>query len=212
MCREYLELDEFTNAFDYLKKTKLFLDNKDDIYWAKWVTLSLSDALYHFMLCALGYSNYRKIIDYSKMNKKEKEISKSLPDNYTAEEIDKVDIMIDKYINSGRGKVISFPEALDRIQQRKYLPHMTFVEDVILSSDEVFQAKKLRQSFRNNFQHYRNMSWAIELQYLKPLFKATISIIDKIYKSNSLRGYYHKSHYGNLKELIDDVKEKIEEI
>ncbi len=212
MSREYLELYEFTNAFDYLKKTKLFLDNQNDEYWAKWVSLSLSDALYHFMLCALGYPDPREIIDYERLNKTKREILDSLPDNYTADEKYKYNTMRNSYISSGKGKVITFNKALDRIQERKYLHNLSIISSIVISSDEIDHAIKLRQSFRNYFQHYQKKIWDIELQYLKPLFRATISIIQKVFESKSLIGYRSNAEYDNLKVLIDDVKDKIEEI
>lgn len=209
MKSKYLELDEFSNAFDYLQKTKLFLDSQEDEYWAKWVCLTLSDALYHFMLCRLGQSSYHNIIDFKNLKKKEKIVLNSLPEIYDEEKYEEAEKIKDKYIHGGKGKIFRFDVCLDRISSLQPLGNEG---KITLMDCDIINAKELRSRYRNNFQHYLNTNWRFEHEIFKIYFKSTMVIIGKIYESNSLSGYCHNKHYEELKVLIDDVKDKIEEI
>lgn len=68
MNDDLLEIDSFSNACDYLDQALVFFKEKNKFY-LKWVTLSLSDALYNFMLAALSYGNWTNIRDIKKLKK-----------------------------------------------------------------------------------------------------------------------------------------------
>ena len=48
----YLEINEFSNALDFLEKAHMFLLNFNDSYRWKWISSSLLSALSGLMICA----------------------------------------------------------------------------------------------------------------------------------------------------------------
>ena len=63
----YLDIDEFTNSLDYLKKATLFLENLNDPFRWKWATNCLTNALYGVIISVLTGGNYELVIDWNRL-------------------------------------------------------------------------------------------------------------------------------------------------
>ena len=59
----WIEFDERSNATDYLEMTAFFLENLPEATKWKWVVISLHQALYAFLICALRGGNWRSVLD-----------------------------------------------------------------------------------------------------------------------------------------------------
>jgi tetratricopeptide (TPR) repeat protein len=53
----YSEFDEMENAIDYLERTADFLEERGPVHAWKWVWISLYEAIYSFLICALKGTN-----------------------------------------------------------------------------------------------------------------------------------------------------------
>ena len=129
----YFEIDEFTNAVDYLKKAEFFLFQHDDPLRWKWVTIALVSGLYHFMICALAPDNFARVIDQELMKKKDRNRLKKLSRLMTPKADKERREIRNQFLHSSKAKLISFHEALKRVQNPNYMTLNVHSQPVILS-------------------------------------------------------------------------------
>ncbi len=213
----YFEIDEFRNALDSLEKAHLFLSNFDDSYRWKWVSSSLLSALYGLMICALTGSNYVKVIDFSRMDKESKNRIKALSRiSSTKAYLERCEIE-NNFLDSSKAKLISFQVALERIQDEKYMVPYTFSETIEISETEKENILRLKNDFRNQFEHYRPLSWMINQEVFIPLVRDTMSVIKKLLNNFNITIHHSSNrlsiailHCVWIDRLITENEEKLE--
>ncbi len=183
--QEYLKIDGFSNAVDNLEKSCYFMAQSDDPYRWKWIAICLTDALYGFMICALEGSNFERVVDMERMKLKDKKRLEELRD-LDGEAYFEYRRIIEDYIHSQNAHLISFNEALDRVQIPRYMELDCFSKPIKCDPDEVAHIKQLRRAFRNQFIHFMPKSWWIEQRYFLPLVKDTLAVTERLFSSCNL--------------------------
>jgi len=204
----YLDINEYTNALDYLSKTKEFLHKFDDPLRWKWCTIALTNALYGFMICALNPGDYARVIDFSRMPKKDKKEYKQLLSTNGTKDYFKSLKIKDKFLHSKNAILISFKEALHRIILGKH-KFYTISRDVNLTDSEKNNVEELRSIFRNTFEHYKPLLWSIEKLYFIPLFNDTINTIEKVINCGNF--IQTRVNLEECNSLVNEIKLLIEE-
>ena len=184
-AEEYLKIDGFGNAVDNLEKCHHFIAQLDDPYRWKWIAICLTDALYGFMICALVGSNFERVVDMKRMKEKDKKRLEELRD-LDGEAYFEYRQIIEEYIHSQHARLISFNEALDRVQTPQYMNMYCFSKPIKCNPDEVAHIKHLRRAFRNQFIHFMPKSWWIEQRYFLPLVNDTVAVTERLFSSFNL--------------------------
>ncbi|MCK4632547.1 MAG: hypothetical protein KAT79_04710 [candidate division Zixibacteria bacterium] len=213
----YLNIDEFSNALDYLKRVGPFLRQTHDPFRWKWATILMHSALYGFGVCALRGGNYEATIDYGKMPRKYKEKLRAIPKDSTDESYMAERAVKEEYLRNREPFLISLQDVLKRLQSEDWMPYCDPVSRPIsLSPDESASIKNLSKLFRNKFLHFRPMSWYIEEQYFLPILKDVANVVGRILDSHSQiankRGMRGKaiSYVDEVKTLLDINKRLLE--
>ena len=183
----YLDLDCLKNALDNLTKTEVFLRQKRDPFRWKWATIALSGSLYGFMIYALGHSNYRAIMKYRHQPKHT--ILNQLNDLYrdgSAESFAEAWKIEDDLYRRGEMEVISFREALKRIQDSRLMRSYVMSEPVVLTKSERDNVLLLREELRNQFEHLIPMIWSIQEVYFIQPMRDTLTAIDRLCRSGMI--------------------------
>lgn len=200
----YLDIDEFTNALDYLAKTESFLQHGADPFRWKWAALSLSNALYGFMICALTRGNYENVLTYKKMKKVDREILGILWDIGTADTVKLRHDILEGCRRRGEHSLISFKEALRRVQDPACVKQFVFSGPVTLSESEVSGVLLLRDELRNRMEHFIPCSWLIQEAFFVPLMLDTCKAISEVFCCGNLVTYV--SSLENVNASFDDVR------
>ena len=139
----FLSLDEKDNAINSLEMAVHFLRSIDsDIYLWKWVVIALHNAMYGFMICALTKSNYNNVCEPGKKKR------------------------------GSLGKLISFNEALRRVQSKDHILGYVNTTPLALTKEQAEDVKTLSEMLRNNFEHFMPMGWSIEISGMPDLLKS----------------------------------------
>lgn len=181
----YLDIDEFTNSLDYLKKAALFLENFDDSFRWKWATNCLTNALYGLSISVLTGGNYELVIDWDKLPAKYKKAIDRLPDDNTTATYQARQSVTDEYLNSGKARLIGFETALDRIQRQECMPYDIISQPIAIHESALTNIKRLRRVFRNRFEHFIPMGWSIEQLYFLPMLRDVNRTIKQLLEKNS---------------------------
>ena len=195
----YLEINEFSNALDFLEKAHMFLSNYDDPYRWKWVSSSLISSLSGLMICALRGSNYEKVIDFSKMDKDSMDRIKELSKNYSTKNYLECCEIRNNFLDSQNAKLISFHEAFKRIQKEQYMMEFCHSSAIEISQSEQSSIFELKKTFRNQFEHYRPLSWVIEQQIFIPLVRDTMSVINKLLNNFNITTHHSSNRLSIAK-------------
>ncbi len=70
-------------------------------------------------------------------------------------------------------KLIDFSTAINRAQD----PHYANQQVLRLTDSQVYSLRRLRQEFRNQFEHYQPLSWSIELHALAEIVPDILAVI-----------------------------------
>lgn len=195
----FFEINEFSNAIDSLKRAHAFMSNLDDPYRWKWVSISLANALYGLMICVLRVGNHKAVIDFDKMDKQSMEKLSKLWKSNSTEDFVKARKLENKFIDSKAAKLIPFLVALKRIQDKKFMNKYLSNRTIEISQSEKANILELRKTFRNQFEHYRPLSWMIDQRVFIPIVRDTLSIVKKLLNSFNLK--IHNSTW-NIKDAI----------
>lgn len=150
MPQNWLRTDEKENAIDSLEMTALLLKVLKDTnvsHLWKWISISLFNALYGFCICAIQGTNPDRVKE------------------------------LDKKTGQFKEKLISFPEALKRIQDDQWVLQFTESKALLLTSNQRKSIDKLRKDIRNNFEHFVPKGWSIEISGMS---KIVLDIVDVI--------------------------------
>jgi len=201
----YLNINEFSNALDYLRKGQYFLSQFDDPFRWKWLTLCLSSALYGFMIAALGVSNYGAVVKYKKKDERKlEELSRQANDQAYMN-----GLKIKKRCRHARDiRLIKFKDALNLVQDARWMGKYTFSKQITLSREQHDQVLKLRSQFRNYFEHYLPKVWVIEEGVFIPLLCTTADTIEKLFSSGNL---YIRRELPEARQVLVEVKELLQE-
>ena len=195
----YFEINEFSNAIDSLKRVHAFLSILDDPFRWKWVSISLVNALYCLMICVLRVGNYKAVIDFDKMDKKSMMNLTKLRESSLTKDFIEARRLENKFIDSRGGVLISFIDALERIQDEEFMKKYSANKTIEISASEKANILELRKTFRNQFEHYRPLSWMIDQRVFIPMVRDTLSIIKKLLNSFNLK--IHSATW-NIKDAI----------
>lgn len=199
----YLEIDEFTNALDYLQKAESFLRDTDDQFRWKWAALSLSNALYGFMICVLGQGNLYAVIDWpSGLIRELERLAKSGTNDALLEGLH----LQDECYRTKRLKLISFHEALSRTRKSDRLGPCGAPIPFNLSSKQVNDVLKLRREYRDYFEHFVPMTSALVEAVFLGLFESCNAAIREVTSDWHLR-IMHREDTEALDSTLDRVDE-----
>lgn len=180
---QYLRTGLKKNTIDSLQKALDFLKKTDrNLYYWKWLCIALHNALYGFMICALGKGNWKNIAEW---DKKRREYN----------------------IN----RLISFSEARKRVQDSKYICGPINATPITLTKSQRFSIKKLSEGLRNKFEHFLLFGWSIELSGMPSITKDVIDIIEQL-AFNTGTVWWEESYEKRIKVMIKEIRKVIEEI
>lgn len=199
----YLELDGFANALDYVCRAEQFLRNLDDPLCFKWVTLCLSNALYGFMICVLGDGNPYRVIDWPSDLKKKLQALVRVGTSDANLEILR---LRDEHRRAKKSKLIKFSVALSRLRKFDRQGPAGMPARFELSSKQVNDVLTLRREYRDYFEHYIPLIWAVEEAVFLGLFDSCNSVIREVVSDLRLR-YMHREDTATLDATIDRVDE-----
>ena len=213
----WLEIDAFSNALDYLKKARIALSDGEDQFRWKWATIGLSSALYGFLICMLTGSTWERVVDMDRMPKRYKRRLEELGGGYWEVHPSTIDKethlsrrkVIEDYLRSGHPRLIGFREALRWAQDPKFVCFFTHSKPLDLSESQNANIMKLRQVLRNEFEHFKPKSWGIEVGYFIPLLKDTLLAIEQAANSFNLR-VGHRDDMPELRREIDELRKILE--
>jgi hypothetical protein len=182
------EFNIVMNLIDDLEMTYIFIMRTDDKRLWRWVSTSLTRALYLTMLGALEAGNYFNVLNLDKPRRKaKKEIEKLNTEGKltgSPEEIETYKYMIiskheEEYVDSGAARVIGFRKALELVQRTgPPMERFTFSKCLKLSKESKTNILKLRELFRNNFEHFKPTTWFIDNSIFPPLCQPTLDTIE----------------------------------
>ncbi|HWP91808.1 MAG TPA: hypothetical protein VNN20_06390 [Thermodesulfobacteriota bacterium] len=146
---KYLRLTEERNALDYLEKAYDYIRQVEKDEWAwKWVILALHSALYGFAICAsMGSSS------------------------------DWVAPVIKKGKNKGQRQLISIGKALEFCQNPSWMKIYVHSKHLTLSKQQEESIDKLKNWFRDEFEHYKPVRWSIELHGMPQICIDVLEVI-----------------------------------
>lgn len=99
---------------------------------------------------------------------------------------------ITKKTNNGKDLLISFNEALKKCQDPKWMGTLYGGIALKLSDSQKLSIRILKETLRNNFEHYIPRGWLIEVHVLPQM---TLDILDIIrFLSIETRRYQHLNH------------------
>jgi len=199
---DYLELDTITVAIDSLEKAEAFLDRTDDKFRWKWVVSTLTSSMYHFVIAAMVGVNYSVVVDFERMPRKLKKALKALPSDLSTPSYLARRAVRDKYLHSGKAKLISYKEAMKRIQSGRYKPYNVISDSVKFSQQEYADILSLRVHFRDPFEHYKPMTWYIENRLL---CQKAINLLEGMKKVVGVNSHMFTLHSLNSVDTLDRI-------
>lgn len=147
----YFETDEKANAIDFLAMASRFrMEAETDPTRWKWIFIAAHGALYGFMICALTKTSYRNVCEYDRKAQK-----------YT-------------------DRLISFPEALERVQNSNYMCGYVDAAPLHLSGVQLADISTLTKLLRNSFEHFTPKLWAIEMAGLPRILSTAADLIEAL--------------------------------
>jgi hypothetical protein len=154
---QWLRWTEASNALDNLQTAQDFLRQVDNrpMAW-KWVILSLHDALYGFMICALMGTNPDNVT-YPLRDKEGKEI------------LDKQSSLVRRLIN--------FRSALKRCRKDNSRGIWLRRHPLKTTPDQKHSVERLQKQFRNTFAHYQPSGWSIELFIMPDMIGDVLAVL-----------------------------------
>ena len=173
---EYIEFDEIENVIDNLTMVVHFLNSSFEFKW-KWVCIVLHQSLYGLMIMALQGNDPRHTI-YDKSNDSGKAIAlhaEGVNDDVIASCFGVSKKKVSDWITNPW--LISFNEALKRVQRKKYLPFPNNVKPLTLSKEEEISIEKLSKEFRNEFEHFSPKRWAINISGFPKMTRNLLRVI-----------------------------------
>jgi len=176
---KWLRLTEASNALDDLQRTHDFLRivDRDEMAW-KWVIISLHDALYGFMVCALTGTDPDNvtrdfILPNGKTAKRLTDFNFILPNDKTGKRL------IDFVLHNGKTvkRLIDFNTALKRCQKNN--PRGIWIRHCPLriTAEQRRSVKKMQGQFRNAFAHYQPRGWSIELFIMPGMILDVLAVL-----------------------------------
>jgi len=151
MLEDWLRTDEKENAVDSLEMTAELLKRMKDTKRKslwKWISISLFNTLYGFCICAIQGTNPDRVKE------------------------------IDKRTGQFKNELISFPEALKRTQDQKWMHQFTHSQTLTLTTDQKQNIEKLRKDIRNNFEHFTPKGWSIEVSGMPKIVSDATDLIE----------------------------------
>ena len=175
----YMEFDEVENAVESLERVALFLEEKFPFTKWKWVWFALFHALYGFMINALQGTTPDNVLQPIQCTNDECGARFSpgiLSDNSYRCPNCGVDLG-HAYVE----RLISFDEALRRVQTREWMKQYTFSEPLLLSKEDRDKIMKMKALSEGLFE-FVPKSWLIHLGGAKGIVSCVVDVIDRLVK------------------------------
>lgn len=175
---EILQTNEVENAIDYLEKAAYYFQNREDNQWFKWTMISLHGALYGFGVCAIKSTNPSdRVLKKPKEDKVPGLIGKTK--KYYR---DVLGMEIDDEFAKSAYKIhqldlLSILVVMKRCQMEDYMVQFTYSEVLKLTELENEAIRKLN-NYRNDFSHFKPMSYAIYTESEEWIIKEVINVIE----------------------------------
>lgn len=217
----WLYIDAFSNALDYLKKARIALSDGGDPFRWKWATIGLSSALYGFLICMLTGANWERVVDMNNMPKEYKEqfkkrlemlgggYGKVNPRDIDTNTYCQISKIVREFLHSGQAKLISFDKALKRAQNPAFLPFSEPSHRFSLSESQVTNIIKLRKHLRNEFEHFKPKFWVIEVACFVPMLRDTLDAVGQVSNSFNLRVGY-REQIAELQQEVDALRKIVD--
>jgi len=225
----FFELDEITNAIDYLQSALFFFEREDNLKW-KWISISLYQSLYSFCIANLKGSNYQDVLtnlkegeeDLNRFHKrgiepwkKSKKVDRKDSNGYNIiwEIVDEKDIPHFDSKNLHRGikdenkfKLLSFWSALARVQDKEgEMARYIFSKPVRLTDEEWKSIEFINYEVDSFLQFIpSSISYSIE-EFKKASFNFLRPIEFLSLHSNNIL-YYNESVKERIKNLIEKLR------
>lgn len=188
-CGKYLEIDQFINATDDLQKSVEFLENLEDPFRWKWVSKSITSALYGYIICALGSSNY---VNVSKVPKWLKKRFAKISDGKSNESYSVLHGEIFRLWANGKLKIYSFPESIDMLCRIRYFDNTGMKNGIEIDIETKEKVLNLRSQYRDQFEHFMPGHRAIRQEVFIPLVYSTNEVIKRVLGAFDLKVSYHE--------------------
>lgn len=209
-------LNYVLNVIDDLRMTKRFLEILDDGTLWKWVSISITNALYGTMLAALMNGDQANVMATDRVRKKAckdfDELQKAgrVERHFRTIATDKrvyIDDRVRERIRLRKVKIISFKEALARIQDPKRMK-WRHQECLKISKPDEAKILKVRQTFRNNFEHFPPGEWGIDVGGFPDLCFPVIDSIEFLFNDSRIFGIYEdfRNNRHEIEAMITDIK------
>lgn len=182
---KFFRIDEKENAIDFLGKALVFLCEveQNPFNW-KWFTIALHNATYSFMLLALQNPDLSGIWKEPEVRDKE----------------GRIDLFNDNK------KLISFMEAFKRIQDPNRMGGYVGCKAFSAEPSHEKSMRKLNDHYRNQFVHYRPMSWSIEIKDFIKISLPVLEIIEfLVFESGRVR-FFEDSQFKRTRTYLDAIK------
>jgi hypothetical protein len=156
------------------------------------------------MICVLGARDFEEVIDFKRVPKPVKLELDNLDSRAHPEGSPKRRAIIEQFTHSDKAKLISFEEALTRIQQEQYIRIYEPTVPIRVTDDQKKNIIMLRKDFRNAFEHFTPISWSIENQLFVQPMRDTISVATELSRSFNL-SICEKEHRARLSRVLDEL-------
>ena len=196
------EFDELENALDCLDRVAIFLRDKIPFSKWKWVWIALYQSLYGFMICAIRGTDPDRVLQSIKcLNQQCGKFSSPGMIRDTRGVCPSCGSDITSVYEE---RLISFEEALKRIQEGPYMKQFVFSTPFSLSDDELKKVYKLKE-LAVGFLEFVPRIWSIHLSGHEALVLEIIKVIERLVaqEHNILLSKEQKSRKGRI---IEDIK------
>lgn len=212
---EVFTINHLDNAIDYLEMVNYFLEHIDSEWKWKWVAISLHQALYSFMICALaGTSPKHNVIERDiDNNPKSNRHKRGAAHVFLIEGKSSADIAhilgvsektVEKWLHE-KPYLISFEQALERVQSSESLPRSNIIP-LKLSVTEKDAVDRLKNDFRNEFEHFTPKTWIDPMYGMAPLVEPVLDVIKRLaLESNFIMFLGHDERRMKIEAAINKV-------
>lgn len=153
------------------------------------------------MICVLGDGNPYNVTDWPSDLKKKLHALASVGTSDANLEVLR---LRDKHRRTKKTKLIKFKEALSRLRKSDRLGPGGVTGPFELSSKQVNDVLTLRREYRDYFEHYIPLIWAIEEAVFLGLFDSCNSVIREVTSDLRLR-YMHREDMKTLDNTLDAI-------
>jgi len=201
---EYLSTGQVESAIDDIEKTLLFLDRDPSRYKWKWISLTLTQALYLLSLFIIRHGDPFQSIPKRNRNK----LQKQYESGEITEEKLQAKLHDPQYVF---GKTISYSECLNWLQDSLHEKRSGLVRKLCPVSIEEFNAAtSLRTLYRNKFVHMNCDGHGFQVSHLPEQCLLVIKLIEKVIDSDWFLMTGSRKEGMKAKPILASISQRLE--